>query len=113
MAEVLPIRPRNDLPKRSVKVPQAPKHLSSSAKKLWRDIISGWHLDAAAMDLFTRALESRDRYDAAAAQISRDGPTVTSSSGMLRTHPAHAVLRDNLREYRQLMRQLNLETDEL
>jgi hypothetical protein len=78
------------------------------SRQLWQAINRRWALDEAALPLLAAGLECRDRYRAAAAEIARDGPTVGSEGGR-RVHPAHQVARDNLREFRQIMRQLNLE----
>lgn len=116
MAETLPIRPLAprtdpDAAHGKAKIPKAPRGLSAASKRIWTDINRQWLLDAAALPMLALALECMDRYRAAAAQIKRDGATIRED-GKLRTHPAHAVLRDNMREARQIFRQLNLEVEE-
>jgi hypothetical protein len=110
MAETLPIRPRTTGTAPPT-VPLPPANLTVESARIWAAINAQWVLDAAALPLLAAGLECRDRYRAAAEQIERDGPTVMVA-GSLRTHPAHPVARDNLREFRQIWRQLNLEIEE-
>jgi phage terminase small subunit len=91
-----------------VEIPKAPRGLSAGSKRIWDDINSTWVLDAAALPMLAAGLECLDRYRSAAAEMKKDGATIETSAG-LRTHPAHTVARDNLREARQIFRQLNLE----
>jgi phage terminase small subunit len=108
LAENLPIRPARGGVTAGHTPPSPPRGLTSSSRRLWVAINAQWLLDAAALPLLQAALESKDRYEAAGREIRRDGPTIETDGGR-KVHPAHQVLRDNLREFRQIMRQLNLE----
>ena len=52
---------------------QAPKHLTGTSRKLWRDIAATVELDAAAETMLTGALEQWDRAQACRAQVAADG----------------------------------------
>jgi P27 family predicted phage terminase small subunit len=110
MAENLPVRrlragkPRETAPG----IPKAPPGLSPSTRRLWSEVTHRWALDAAALALLQAACEARDRYQQAAKVLAKDGPTIGKGDER-KIHPAHVCARDNLREFRQLVRQLGLE----
>lgn len=112
MADTLPIRDR--LPLEPPEPPEPPAHLDDDAADIWRSIVSEWVLGADALPLLQAACECWGRYQQAAAVLEEEGPTVVNpDSGNTRQHPAHTVCRDNLREFRQLFRQLKLEPPEI
>lgn len=112
MAEVLPIRPRGV--SGTPEPVEAPETLSPEAARIWTSIVEGWVLGAEALPLLVLGLESWDRYRQAAEILRKDGPVVTNpTSGAVRQHPAHAVMRDNLTQIRQCFRQLGLEPPEV
>jgi phage terminase small subunit len=88
-----------------------PRGLSAASRRFWRSVTERWALDVASLQLLEMHVRAMDRYAAADREIRRDGPTVIVD-GKVKAHPAHSVLRDNLREARQLLRQLNLEVGE-
>lgn len=92
-------------------LPPTPRGLSPASRRFWRSVTERWALDVASLQLLELHVRAMDRYAAADREIRRDGPTVMVD-GKLKTHPAHAVMRDNLREARQILRQLNLEVGE-
>lgn len=107
MAEVLPMRPRTSL---GHAVPEPPSHLTEDSQAMWRAVLAEWVLGADALPLLRAALEMWDTYQGARAMLAESGPVmVHPTSGAPTAHPAHAVARDSLREFRQLWRQLGLE----
>ncbi|MEX1258401.1 MAG: P27 family phage terminase small subunit [Gemmatimonadota bacterium] len=115
MAEVLPIRPRA-VPSQVVgpvetpDPPAPPSSLRGEGAELWRSIVDQWVLGPDGLPLLRAACETWDRYREAEVVLREEGPTVLNpDSGLTCIHPAHQVARDNLREFRQLFRQLHLE----
>lgn len=73
-----------------------PRHLSASAKKLWREICATHVIaDANQAALLRAACESFDRCEAARKLLDAQGITVKDRFGQLRAHPACAVERDS------------------
>jgi P27 family predicted phage terminase small subunit len=109
MAENLPVRPsRTGAGPPDNRLPKPPRHLSRESKSIWRDVLTGWLIDAPSLPLLQGGLESWDQYQVARAEVRRDGPTVRSA-GMVRVHPAVKVANDSLTQFRQCWRQLGLE----
>jgi P27 family predicted phage terminase small subunit len=114
MAENIPKRKRYPDPGRAAPQavpdpPDPPDHLGPESRRHWEDAVGGWILGTDALPLLQAACECWDRYADAREEIREDGPTVVHpTSGAINAHPAHAVMRDNLREWRQLWRQLAL-----
>lgn len=113
MAENLPKRPPvtqgRTRPAAVPDPPEPPAHLGTESSRHWHDAVEGWELGADALPLLQAACECWDRYGTARDRIAADGPVLTHpTSGAVVVHPAHAVMRDNLREWRQLWRQLGL-----
>lgn len=91
-----------------------PKHLSASSKKLYREIATDYGLehDGAALAVLKLACESLDLAETARLELARDGTTVVTSAGTLKTHPAAAVLRDAKIAAIRALRELSLEGSE-
>ncbi len=113
MADNLPSRPRQPrvMSRATGRAPAPPKHLRAESKRLWRAIVAEWVLDAAALPLLRAGLEQWDAYQAARAELAKDGPTFKTGD-MIRVHPAAKVATDSLREFRMCFRQLGLEPPE-
>lgn len=88
------------------KVPPPPSGLSAAAKKVWKDISAEWVLAADTLILLKTALEAYDRMQQAKRQIDKDGITVTSASGLLRTHPSLRTEKEAGGRFLQAWRQL-------
>jgi P27 family predicted phage terminase small subunit len=90
-----------------------PKHLSSAAKRMWRDI-RAVHVvdDADKIALLQAACEAFDRANEARAIISRDGLIVRDRFGQEKAHPACAVERDARAAMIAALRALKLADDE-
>lgn len=112
MAEVLPLRGRSS--GEPPPIPDPPDHLSEEAEEMWRAIVEEWVLGPDGLPLLKAAVECFDRYREAADLLREEGPVLRNpDSGHAHAHPAHQVARDNLREFRQCFRQLNLEPPEI
>ena len=114
MAENLPTRTRRGQqrtpppPVRSVELPDPPPHLTPEAQAMWTGIVEEWVLDAAALPLLQGALEAWDQCQRCRAIVAEEGETVTSPSGLPRSHPALKAGLDSFAAFRQAMRQLGL-----
>lgn len=72
-----------------------PKHLSSIARKLWRDTCASHTvIDPNQFALLRAACESFDRANEAREILAREGLTVTDRFGQQKAHPCAAVERD-------------------
>jgi hypothetical protein len=87
-------------------LPPPPRGLSPTSRRFWQAVTGRWALDVARLQLLELYVRAIDRYEAADREIRRDGPTV-EVDGIVKVHPAHVVLKDNLSAARQLLRQLN------
>lgn len=93
-------------------VPDPPPGLSEQAKATWRAVLDEWFLSAEELLTFQGALEAWDLYREARAELMDEGPvTVNPESGTRKRNPAALVARDALRDYRDGIRQLGLESE--
>lgn len=95
---------------RAPKVPSAPARLSPEARKLWRDVVGAFELEAHHLALLERACEALDRLREAQAAIARDGLLVQGRYGP-RTHPAAAIERDSRLAFARLLREIGLDLE--
>jgi P27 family predicted phage terminase small subunit len=89
--------------------PEPPAHLSAEAKEQWRLIVREWAVGADALPVLRAALEAWDLAQQAREQVARQGLTIETGSGMIRTNPAVKVQLDAINAYRQALKQLGLE----
>ncbi|MDA8124031.1 MAG: hypothetical protein M0009_02420 [Deltaproteobacteria bacterium] len=90
--------------------PKAPKHLSSEAKKIWKEILAEYSIDdAAGLRILRVALESFDRAQAARVAIDRDGLTVIDKAGQVKSHPLLPIERDSRAAFLSGLKGLNLD----
>lgn len=94
------------------KVPKAPAGLSVRSRKLWRDVVSGWEMDAPGLELLRLACQALDRSDEAQAVLERDGVVVEGRYGV-RAHPAVGIRRDAAVEAARHLRELALSPEEV
>jgi phage terminase small subunit len=95
-------------------VTNPPKHLSRSAKQLWRDLTIEYSLDdAAGLRILRSALESLDRAEAAREAIERDGLLIRDRWGQDKVNPLCAVERDARSSFLHAMKALCLDIEPL
>ena len=88
---------------------KVPAHLGAAGRKLWEDLQLAYGVsDPPGLALLLSACESRDRVEAARAEIERDGLTQKDRFGMLRAHPACAVEHQARSSMIRALVQLNL-----
>ena len=88
--------------------PEAPQHLSKSAKKWWRQIHAEYDLDVASLEILGLAADSLHRCEEARAAIQSGGLTVADRFGQEKAHPLIAVERDSQLRFAKLCKELGL-----
>lgn len=95
-------------------LPKAPSHLSTEAKRWWRQPQGEYDLsDKAARLLLQTALEAFDRMREAQRQLDEDGPVVVDRFGQRKAHPATVTERDARSAMLTALNKLNLDIEPL
>lgn len=90
-----------------------PKHLSTEARRWWRELQTAYGLvDEAGLLLLQTAMESFDLANRAAAQIEADG-LIIRDRYTTKAHPAAAILRDARAQMLQALKALNFDLEPL
>jgi phage terminase small subunit len=74
-------------------------------------VVETWTLEEHHLRLLTLAGEAWDRCTQAREQLRRDGLTVTTRHGEVRTHPCVAIERDSRVAFARLLRELDLDVE--
>ena len=99
---------------RNFKAPDPPKHLSTEAKRWWRNIAGEYEItDQAGILVLQAALEAFDRMRQAQNVIAKQGPTVTDRFNQVRVHPLVTVERDARAAMLAALKALNLDLEPL
>jgi P27 family predicted phage terminase small subunit len=98
-----------------VKKPKPPVHLSAAAKAVWRSVAEDYDLasEPHALLVLSAGLEAHDRKEQARKELARDGLSVATESGSLKSHPAIAVERDSRLAMVRCFRELSLDAGEV
>jgi len=104
----------NDLPltplRRAPDLPRPPKHLESTERKLWNQLVSAFDFgDAASQAILRTALEAHMRARRCREAIDRDGEAVKDRFDQIKPHPLLAAERDARAAFISSMRSLNLD----
>jgi P27 family predicted phage terminase small subunit len=91
--------------------PQAPSHLSPSARQWWETTVQDYVLQEHHLRLLQLACEAWDEAQKARAQLEREGLTVPGREGGVRPHPCVAIERDARLAVARLVRELDLDTE--
>jgi phage terminase small subunit len=91
--------------------PSPPKHLRSSTKQWFGQVVSEYTLEPHHLHLLTLACEARDRAEQAREILAREGVTFTDRFGSPRARPEVAVERDCRLAFARLVRELDLDTE--
>jgi P27 family predicted phage terminase small subunit len=93
---------------------RAPSHLSSDAKRWWRELMNEYAIsDAAGLLLLQTACEAHDRMKAATAAIEKDGQMLPDRFDQMKPHPMLTVERDARAAMLAALKQLNLDLEPL
>jgi P27 family predicted phage terminase small subunit len=88
---------------------RAPRHLSKEAKRIWRDVVSGWQMDARTLALLQVACESWDLMRECREKIDEAGLIIKSPTGQYRKNPACEVLKTAKDGFLRAWQALNLD----
>lgn len=91
--------------------PAAPRHLSTAARKWWRDVLAEYRLGPHELRILQLACEAWDASRAAREQLEQDGRYVTDRYGQVKCHPAVADERDSRLAFMRAVRELALSTE--
>ena len=92
------------------KLPSAPSHLSSAAKKWWRAIVQDFDIDDGAGRLLLQsALEAFDRMKGAQVLLKSEGTVFRDRWGQTKPHPAVVIERDARSAMVTALRALNVD----
>ena len=87
-----------------------PKHLSSDAKRLWRQVVAGYVLEPHHERVLQATLEALDRCNQAREVLADEGITISDRFGVARQHPAVAIERDARLAFFRGIRELALDS---
>ena len=90
---------------------QPPKHLSREAKTLYREVTDRYNFAPHQLKLLVAACEAWDLSREARRSIEEDGLAVPGGRYGTRANPAAQIYRDNIRNTREIFRELNLELE--
>jgi P27 family predicted phage terminase small subunit len=93
----------------SKQLPKAPDSLSSTAKKLWKEVVEEFVLERHHLRLLEKALVQWGRAEKAREILDAEGLTVFDRFQQLRSHPLVAEERQSTLAYKNLMRELGLD----
>jgi phage terminase small subunit len=94
-----------------MRAPRPAAHLSEPSRRLYRQILACYELEAHHLAVLTKALEALDRADQARAEIGTGPLAITSRLGEVKPHPLLAVERDARAQFGTLMKQLGLDVE--
>jgi P27 family predicted phage terminase small subunit len=93
---------------------RCPKHLSTEARTIWKEILSEYDIqDSAGLRILRVSLESFDRSQAAREAIDKEGMTVTDKFGQTKPHPLLPIERDSRAAFLAGLKNLNLDLEPL
>jgi P27 family predicted phage terminase small subunit len=91
-----------------------PNHLSTEAKKIWREIVSEYQIrDCAGLRILRVSLEAFDRAQAARQQIEKYGMLLKDKFGQAKPNPLLPVERDSRAAFLSGLKCLNLDIEPL
>lgn len=88
--------------------PPAPDGLSDRSAALWAEVVNGWELSPAELELLRSALVALDRADEAAAVVAELGVTVADRWGSPKANPAADIEARNRGLFAAAVRQLGI-----
>lgn len=91
--------------------PKAPEYLSAESRKWYQAVLRLYELEPHHVELLRLAALALDRAEQARQAIAIDGPFVKTRLGETKRHPAVAVERDSMEEFRRLTRELGLDLE--
>jgi len=86
-----------------------PKHLSREAKKIWKNVVEGWQMDARTLALLQVACESWDLMTECRKKIEEAGLIIRAPSGQLRKNPSCEILKSAKDGFLRAWQHMNLD----
>lgn len=94
------------------RLPAPPSHLSADAKRLFRDVVKRYDLDAEELVSLRLACTAWDTAEKARRTLDREGQTITNRFDEPRAHPALAVQKEAMASWVRLMQLLGIPADD-
>ena len=82
-----------------------------ATRRWFASVVRGWQLDEHHVRLLTLACEAWDRGEEARERLAVEGLTVKDRFGQVKPHPCAGIERDAASTFRQLVRELDLDTE--
>ena len=96
------------------KIVRCPKHFSTEARKIWREILDEYQIeDSAGLRILRVSLESFDRAQSARKSIDKVGLLVKDKWGQVKPHPLLPIERDSRAAFLAGLKALNLDIEPL
>jgi len=92
---------------------RAPQHLRPATRRWWRSVVADFDLDLHHLRLLQLACESWDRCEQAREILAVKGLTFDDRFGCPRARPEVAVERDTRLAFARLIRELDLDTEQV
>jgi P27 family predicted phage terminase small subunit len=93
---------------------QAPRHLSTASKRLWKALMDDFVLDDSGALIALQSLcEAYDRVQQAREILKKDGPITRDRWGVPRAHPATVIESSARAQMHSALRLLRLSPDDL
>lgn len=93
--------------------PKAPPHLKAATRRWWSEVVDAYALEPHHLRLLEAACRSWDLMAEGEAALRRDGVFIADRYGVKKSHPGVAVVRDARVSFARLVRELDLEGEQL
>jgi P27 family predicted phage terminase small subunit len=90
---------------------RAPAGLSTRARRLWREVASGWDLDPDERVVLEEACRALTRVEQLEERVTADGPVTAGSKGQPREHPLLPAIDRERRAVLVALKQLGLDRE--
>lgn len=91
--------------------PRPPAGLGPPEKRFWAEMVAGWRLDEAALEILCVACRALQRAREAREKIERDGATMVDRFGQVKVSPATLIERDSQSTFLRAMSSLRLDVE--
>jgi phage terminase small subunit len=89
--------------------PKAPEDLGRAGKRLWREVLAGFHIGREALPTLEIACRQLDVIDDARRRLRVDGMTVRGAKGGEIKHPCIGIERDASSLFLQALKELGID----
>lgn len=92
---------------------RAPRHLEAATRRWWDSVLNDYELGEHHLHLLQLACEAWDRCQAARAALGAQGLTYVDKFGNPRPRPEIAIERDSRIAFARLVREMDLDTEQV